>query len=536
MSLKRAGQYAWLGLLTFALNGCAIQQRFAQRQAEATQAKDSIDTKRAAFDARTNNRAEKLKAQQVAKPWLMSRAVPLARDVTLPVALRKKVNTTMLYRGAKSDLVLLAQRITQTTGIPVHIKPEALLPAESFLSRLSVGTVTPVAAMPHQVLLELGPQPLPDILDQIARRLSLSWRYHNQALEFYRTRTQVFDVRALTLSAQAEARLGRSGHAKTGGFDSTSHSSLKSTEQHTLEAIRLRIEPFLTRAGVVVAQPGALSSLIVTDTPDVLQAVGRFVERENRNMTRRVRLIFEEIALLTHEDLELGFDWDALLTHSGFTAALSAPLSAAGVGAAQSALSAAHGPVQSSKLIVKALAKYGTVLRHVTMPVLTLNKRPVTHAMRTTFSYIDQIKTSALGATGLAQPSSASSSMSVSQKEETVGSFLTLLPDAQEDGQILLSVAYDNTVAQPLKTVTLGEQSSRMQIQQITIDGNGTVQQVALRPGQPMLISGFDQKQGEAERLRLTADAPLGLGGSDRTKQSRLVTLLVVTAQVEEGF
>jgi hypothetical protein len=62
--------------------------------------------------------------------------------------------------------------------------------------------------------------------------------------------------------------------------------------------------------------------------------------------------------------------------------------------------------------------------------------------------------------------------MSVSQNEETVGSFLTLLPDAPEDGQILLSVAYDNTVAQPLKTVTLGEQSSRMQIQQIIIGRN----------------------------------------------------------------
>ena len=519
-----------------ALTGCALHQRLSQRDAEAAQTRQTLARTQTAFEARTNNRAEKLKAQQVEKPWLASRAVPLSRDVTLPPALRAKVNTTMLYRGGKSDLVVLAERITQATGVPVQIKPEALLPSESFLPRLNLGTTTPVLPMPHQVSLEMGPQPLPKILDQISKRLNLCWRFHNGAIEFYRTQTQVFDIRSLTLSAQAEARLGRSSSAKAGGFDSTSGTALKSTEQHTLEAIKLRLEPLLTRAGVIAAQPGALSSLIVTDTPEALRAVARFIERENRTLTRRIRLIFEEISLQTHEDLEFGLDWDTLFAQGSFAAALSAPVAGASVGVARAALDAAHGPVQSSKLIVHALAKYGTVVRHVSMPVLTLNKRPVTHAIRTTFSYIDQVKTSGSNTTGLAGLASGLPSMSVSQKEETVGSFLTLVPDAQDDGQILLSVAYDNTVAQPLKTLTIGEQSSRLQIQQITIDGNGTVQQVALRPGQPMLVSGFEQKRGETDQTRLSADAPIAFGGSDRARHNRIMTVIVITAQVEEGF
>ena len=523
-------------LIMLLLDGCALHQRLGERDAEATQTRQAMTRAQTDFEARTNSHAAKLKAQQVEKPWLMGRAIPLSREVTLPAALRAKVNTTMLYRGGKSDLVLLAERITQATGVPVQIKPEALLPAESFLPRLSLGNMTPVTAMPHQVLLEMGPQPLPKILDQISKRLNLCWRFNSGAIEFYRTQTQVFDVRSLTLSAQADARLGRGANTKAGGFDSTSSTSLKSTEQHALEAIKLRLEPFLTRAGVMAAQPGALSSVIVTDTPDALQAIGRFIERENRTLTRRIRLIFEEISLQTHETLEFGLDWEALFTQGSFAAALSAPVAGAGVGVARAALEAAPGPMQSSKLIVNALAKYGTVVRHVSMPVLTLNKRPVTHAIRTTFSYIDQVKTSASGQSGLLGGANSMPSMSVSQKEETVGSFLTLVPDAQDDGQILLSVAYDNTVAQPLKTLTIGEPSSRMQIQQITIDGNGTVQQVALRPGQPMLVSGFEQKHGEADRTRLSADAPIAFGGSDRVKHNRLITLIVITAQVEEGF
>ncbi|MEO6985129.1 MAG: hypothetical protein ABI155_07275, partial [Paralcaligenes sp.] len=121
-------------------------------------------------------------------------------------------------------------------------------------------------------------------------------------------------------------------------------------------------------------------------------------------------------------------------------------------------------------------------------------------------------------------------------KDETVGSLLTLVPDAQDDGQILLSVAYDNTVAQPLKSVTFGDKSNPLQLQQITIDGNGTVQQLVLYPGQPMVVSGFDRVLEESEARRLNPGMPLALGGSDSASTQRLITVMVITAQVEEGF
>src|SRR5690606_25427045 len=106
----------------------------------------------------------------------------------------------------------------------------------------------------------------------------------------------------------------------------------------------------------------------------------------------------------------------------------------------------------------------------------------------------------------------------------------------QEDGQILLSVAYDNTVAQPLKSVTFGDKANPLQLQQVTIDCNGTVQQVALRPGQPMVISGFDRTQEETEGRRLNPGIPMAFGGSDRAAAQRQMTVIVISAQVEEGF
>jgi len=533
----RGGLYttgAIFALLT-TLTGCSLNQRMKQQDARVQEARSALDLKRENFESLTRSTQSRAQAQKVDKPWLMGRAVPLGREVTLPPALRSTIDTTMMYRQGKVDLSILAERITQATNIPVRLKPEALLPADHFLPRLSTATAQAPSATASMAQFPMGSRPLPEVLDILTRRLGVLWRYHDRALEFYRTETRVFDVRALTLSAHADARLGRTANSKTGGFDNSSRTSLVASEQHVLLAIKQRLEPFLTRSAIIAAQPGASTSIVVTDTPEVLGEISRYLEKENRILTRRVRLIFEEITLVTHQDAELGLDWDSLWENGKIAASLTSNLVGVPIAGATAKLGAIPSAAIRSQMVLKALSKYGTILRHVTIPVMTLNRRPVTHAVRTTFSYIDQVK-STQGAEMSLSPVRGVGSVSVSQKEETVGAFLTLVPDAQENGQVLLSVAYDNTVAQPLKSVVVGDPGSQLQIQQITIDGHGTVQQVALQTGQPMLISGFDSTHSESERSRLAPEAPLLLGGLDRAKQARTATLIMVTAQVEEGL
>lgn len=525
-----------LFVLLSALAACTLQKRMQQQDSHVQEAQNLIKQTKEGFESATRSAKKRKLAQNVQKPWLMGRAVPLGREVTLPLALRGKIDTTLMYRNGKVDLSTLAERITQATNIPVRIKPEALLPVEHFLPRLSTAAAQVSTTTLTQAQFPMGQRPLPEVLDILTRRLGVQWRFHDRALEFYRTETRVFDVRALTLSAQTDARLGRTANSKTGGFDNSSRTSLVASDQHVLQAIKQRLEPFLTRAAIIAAQPGASTSIVVTDTPEVLGEISRYLERENRVLTRRVRLIFEEITLVTHRDAEFGLDWDSLWEQGKMAASLSSTLAGAPIAAASATLSGAPTNALRSQTVLRALSKYGTVLRHVTIPVLTLNRRPVTHAVRTTFSYIDQVKSTQSADPALISARTGSSSVSVSQKEETVGAFLTLVPDAQENGQVLLSVAYDNTVAQPLKSVVVGDPGSRLQIQQITIDGHGTVQQIALQTGQPMLISGFDSKHDESDRSRLAPEAPLALGGSDRAKQARTATLIMVTAQVEEGL
>ncbi len=525
-----------LGVVPVALlSGCTLHQRIAEQIGVATKEQSEIVRQHKKFQRIATQKDERRRSQQVNRPWLVGRAVPLAREFTLPAALRARIDTTLMYRDGQIDLPTLAERVTRATGIAVRIKPEALLPAENFLPRLTITQANGGVAMPHTISLLQGSYPLSDVLDTVSRRLSVHWRYHDRAIEFFRTQTRVFDLRVLSLSAQADARLGRSVSAKGGGFDHSSRTSLTGSTQHMMEAVKSRLEPFLSRAAVVAAQPGASSSVVITDIPEALAEISTYLERENRILTKRIRLIFEEITITTHEDSELGLDWETVFAHGKLAAGLAGSPAATSVASTQARLAASTSALRT-QAVLSALSKYGTIQRHVTIPVLTLNRRPVTHAVRTTFTYIDQVKSSANAPAGQIMNSAGSTSVSVTQKEETVGAFLTLLPDVQEDGQILLSVAYDNTVAQPLKSVVVGQENNRLQIQQITIDGHGTVQQIALKPGQPMLISGFDAQNDATDRSRVTADAPLALGGADRLKRGRTATLIMLTAQVEEGF
>ena len=512
------------------LSACGLTEKIKAVRLLSENTQNEIATQKQNFMDKVDNPKAKRAAQQVARPWLAGKPEPLARELTLPLALRKNVATTLVFSASPPDLPALAQRITRATGIPVHVRADALLPAEQFAPRLAANSSTSLSNL-QTLQLSGEPMPLADLLDQICASLGVFWRYQNRRIEFYRTETRVFNVRSLTLGASAEASMGSQRSTSSDGFSSTATTRLNSQPQEMLDVIRARLEPFLSRAGVIAAEPGGSASIVVTDSPEVLTQIANYIDYENRALTRRVRLLFEEITLLSNDVAEAAFDWNLVFSGARLAAAATMP-GASNEQAASFGLAIHEGKFQGSDAVVQALGKLGQVVRRSSMPIMTLNRRPVSHAVRTTFSYVDRVETTALSENAIA----SLPSISVSQREETVGSFLTVVPDAQDDGQILLSLAYDNTVAQPLKTVTFGDRSNPLELQQLTVDGNGTVQQVAVYPGQPLVISGFERSLDETEGRRLNPGFPMVLGGSERVSSQQLSTIIVVTAQVEEGF
>src|SRR3546814_12166379 len=121
------------------------------------------------------------------------------------------------------------------------------------------------------------------------------WRYQQDRIEFYRTETRVFNVRALALNASAQASLGLGGDSSDEGFASTSRTSLDSGQYDVLAVTKARIEPFLSRSGILFAEARARSSIVVTATPEFVQRKAVNLEPKHRALTARVRVLFEEL-------------------------------------------------------------------------------------------------------------------------------------------------------------------------------------------------------------------------------------------------
>ena len=509
-------------------SGCSLDQALLQSQQTVAVASSQMQQAREVF----NNPHANRESQIVHKPWVAGKPMALAADVNMPEALRAQVKTTLIFKDNKATLAQVASRIALATSIPVRVMPDALLASHHFMPRLQGIEEFARQTQPAQRPMPNGTFSLAKILDIVAAEHDVQWRYTRRGIEIYRTRTMVFDVRALTLSAGSEMKLGRGGSSGGEGFQSSAQTTLTLASEPVLQAIKHRLEPFLTRAGVVSAQPGSLTSIVVTDTPAALDGIASYLESVNRSMSLRVRLVFEEMTVTRKQGQEQGVDWS--LAFARGLMAIGAGSRAAGSAAPALQIGASSGPLSAS-LTVRALSDYANVLRHTAVPVVTLNRRPVTHAVRSTFTYVDQVKALATspnkGDSAANQPGVA-----ISQKRETTGAFLTLVPDVQDDGQILLSVAYDNTVAMPLTSLHFGNQNNTYQVQQLTVHGSGTVQQVALRAGSPVLIAGFEEREEQNEGSRLGPSMPRTTGGFDKVSQQQRMTLIFVTAQIEEGL
>ena len=528
---------AALAVLTL-LSGCSVKPRVAELTDRADiDAKGHAErTRQSIYEAEQSRVA----GQDVNKPFLTGKSVPLAREVTLPAPLRANLPVTALFSSDGVDLQTAIRQISQASKLSISITPDALLPASMFSPRLTVmaGTAANPPMAPGSIrtgsgqifLSAIGDKtPIYTVLDEIARQAGVSWRPVGGGAEFFRTETRIYKLNALAHSATTAVSLGRNS-VPNGIFEAASKTGFTLDKQDQLTGVKNTVEAMLTSGGRAVLSPES-QTLVVTDTPASLEKITAFVEETNKAMSRRVRVILETIEVVAKDSSEVGLDWNLVYKNLANTASLGSPATLTGSQSGSIGLSALTGKLASSTLIVKALSEVGTVVNRRTFPFVTTSGRPITQALRNTFSYVDQVQ--AIPASGL---TTVSPSPTVSQKEETVGTFLTFVPVAKDSGQIFLSISYDVTTADPLVPFPVGSASNGVTVQQKSVNGTGVVQELPMRSGQTVVIGAIDSVTGSSTERRLAPGMPLLAGGSDKASLQKSHTVLLVTCVSEDGF
>ncbi len=507
--------------------GCAVKTQ-ATVEKNRTDAQGTIDQKQAGFRAMVaESEQRRIEAQEVNRPFLAGEVRPLARAVQMPEQLRKSVPVTALFQRSPVDFETAMRQISEATGMRITATPDAMLPPAAFSMRIGGQASVPVMG-PARVVLSAQGVPLWALLDDVARQAQVSWKPLPDGAEFFRVETRVFELSAIGQVANTSATLGRNAGSNA-TFESQSKTSFASKDLNVLASIQASVDAMLTTGGKSILSNES-QTLIVTDVPHIVEKVGRYIEEQNRSLSRRVRVLVEAIEVVDKDGSEVGLDWALIYNAANSALKINSPSSVTGTQAGSFALSATTGRFAGTSPVIKALNEVGVVVNRREFALLTTSGRPVTQAIRSTFNYIDQVQLNSI-----ASSASTIQTPSVTQKDETVGTFMTIVPTARSDGSIFLSLSFDQTTAQPLVPLQIGPASSSVILQQKVIDGSGVIQEVPIRSGQAVVVGGFESNVSQNTIRRLANGVPMIAGGSDQAKVTKTKMVLLVTAVIEEG-
>jgi type IVB pilus formation R64 PilN family outer membrane protein len=512
----------------------------------------------------TVSRDQKWAAQDVDLPFISGRARPISRDATLPPALRGTVNITAIFpNDGVADLTTLAQRLQDASGILVRVNSDALLPLEAFAPRLNdrannsnptPGLPAPVSASANPFFLDSplpggtvakgavslrvdpslpGQQSLPRVLDAIAARLGIYWKWDPDysQIVLYRTETRVFEIRGAETNTDSSMSIGL-----TGAMGETGSSSLESKSKSTVEVpkakgsqtdeIVTRLQQFMTRSGEVSNGVGGL--IVVTDTKGALDQIQKYVEMENTIRSRTIDYVLEEITVETDKSHQAGTSWNVFFNsgNKGNQINMSGLNSLLEQGAAASlGATVGSGPWAGTSVAVEALSKVGKIVDMKTDSFGSNNGQPAIFARPERQKYVDKLEQT---------PSFSDNSrptVSVTQAVEVSGRFVTVVPFAYSDGDVNLFFKYDNT---PTPTFTKQTFPDGSYVQSPSSRGLVVARSAHVASGQPYVIAAQMASAKSYDERRVDGGAPMILGGSDIADTTERATILVLTAMVRE--
>ncbi|MHB8549313.1 MAG: hypothetical protein ACYDAZ_09155 [Thermoplasmataceae archaeon] len=439
-----------------------------------------------------------------------------------------------------------ATLISEATRLTVHVR-SLMLPmgaggasSSMMMQGGMAGLLTPLTIHAH--IQWTGP--LSGLLDTVAARYGVYWRYRHGAITLFKYESRTYPVAlpatatSLADSVTASGGVGGGGGGAAGGTgtgSSVSGASLASGSltvhakttldpyADTLDAVQQIVNE--SQSGGLAVASRSTGTVTVLAPPPVQEAVAQFIRQQNRAAARNVLVTVQVFQVQINRQGTVGGSLN--LAFNAFSGALQGS-----VGGIQTPAPQNGAPLSSLSLIVPAaatgnLAKYSgsqavvnalMTVGHVRLvtsgTVLTSNGQPAPLQVANQVSYLaSSSTTSTLG---------AGATNSLTPGTVTVGFTSNFLPRLMGRRRILLQYQLQLSTLQSLNTIT----SDGSSIQVPDISEQSAEQAVVLRSGQTLVLAGFGQTQH-------TTGGGIGfIGGYDTKTQNR--SWLVILIHVAE--
>lgn len=372
--------------------------------------------------------------------------------------------------------------------------------------------------------------PLDRMLSGLAAHLGLAWRYEEEAGEIvmFHTTSRSFQIHAIESTTNMSSTistgtaLGSTG-AEGGGeavATGTSQSGITTSVEleHSLyEGIAGTVESMLSDYGRF-HYSRATGRLTVTDTPDVLAEVARYVDGENEALGKPVMLDITLLAVTLDNSDSMGIDWDLLYR--------SAERSIGWDGAISELTGATQGSIRiidpssrwnDSQVLIRALSEQGNVSLVSNHPITTTNLQPTPVSVSEQIGYIRN--------TSVTNLEGGQTETELVQGMVNVGLSMTAFPQIISNTDMLLQFAMNLSQMRDLRSETAG--NSRIEIPELIV--RDFSQRVRLRSGQTLVMSGFEQESNRTNRRGVGTARNFLMGGGMQSQTSREVLVIMIT-------
>lgn len=473
--------------------------------------------------------------------------------------------------GGPVTLLEVSQKINKDCGFQVRITPDAIdaLSSAGSGSANSSGDagaapLPPLPLVPSMggaigpmASLNYGPRAdqisifykgdVSGLLNAIAARFGLSWKYSDGGVTIYHLDTRIFRVFSIptatdvqsTVTSGTTTAMGTSGGAMGAGGASagasggvsgeagTKQSTTVSLTTSPAEDLTRSVESMLTRGKGRAFFSKSNATLTVTDTPEVLDRIALLVDELNANATTQVLLNIKVVSVQLNDSDELGIKWDLIYTNlaqeyglgltNGFQNSADAVSGSVSILQGSSRFS-------GSNLVVNALAKQG-VVSMVTQPsVTTLNLEPVPVQVATQTGYVAQTQTTISGGSSdFAQTSRTPGTV-------TTGFNMNLLPYVLPDAETVL-LQFSMQMAAPPTIRSIGDETNLIEIPEVA--SRTFSQKVKLRSGETLILSGFDQTANRSDKSGVGSPRNWLFGGGRRATHGREVIVVLITPIIQ---
>jgi type IVB pilus formation R64 PilN family outer membrane protein len=476
------------------------------------------------------------------------KSVPFVRSSMLPSSIG---NITLRVPG-RHNLSTVADLISNATGIPVIMTPDALQDATSFSpGRNTAGTgnlgkeggsedavyTSLMAAGASRLALsdqvaqntvELNYSgPLAGLLNQVAAKTRLRWTYEDDRIVFRRVITRSIAVKSLPGSIKSNGTLSITSGGTNGGSLSVS----SDTDTDFWAALEKTIPLLISSQGQFIVD-ARMGMITVRDAIDNVQAVEKLVDIQNSLFLRQIAMNVEVLQVDLSLEHQSGIDWnyisESLAKTNSVVSLTGAPVLAGTSAPGAFGVKMMNGSGQQTGLLMmKMLEKFGRVSTAYSSVLTTVNRQSVPVGVLNTLSYLKSITPANVASSSTG--STLTSGVGLVPGEITTGFSLNLLPMVLDSNRVLLQCSVSISSLRDLAKFSSGSGDAIQSVQQPNVDTFASLQRMTLNSGETMVIMGFERDESRTSQTDVVRNS---VPGSRLTSSNKKSTIILITPRL----